>query len=186
MRWCGAFLMVMAAACGNRDADRPIADPPVEPPPVPAIGPATPSIGPTDTPPVPSPEPAQHPPAAPDQVALRGTPGGGLIAIDLTNLGNADVRLRPALTVERQNGSTWAEVETAGLTLRWDCQAPPPPFCMSLAPGASIQPPPWLGTTGDAQCICTRCGPVPAGTYRFVATNCDGTRLEGTPFTISR
>ncbi|MBK8171429.1 MAG: hypothetical protein IPK60_13935 [Sandaracinaceae bacterium] len=123
-------------------------------------------------------------------VRLTGQParnGSHTVEITVANAGSAAVRLSSALLLERQEGGTWSEVENvAGISLRTDCRTPAPE-CLSLVPGAELYPPPWLGTAGDVQCVCTRCGPVENGTYRFVAHSCDGDRVyRGTAFTVAR
>lgn len=130
-----------------------------------------------------------HPPGPAPVVVVRGTPGGGgQVTIDVENRGTELARLAPAIAVERErgDGSFEAVDGIASLTLRPDCRTEPP-ACVELAPGAVLHPPEWLGTHGDAQCICTRCAPVEAGTYRFVLTTCDGAhRLEGVSFAAGR
>ncbi|MDQ3032501.1 MAG: hypothetical protein M3Y87_08805, partial [Myxococcota bacterium] len=107
-------------------------------------------------------------------------------AITLENRGTELARVAPGIEVERAGASgTFARIDgIASLTLRLDC-AHEPPACIELAPGAVLHPPDWLGTRGDAQCVCTRCVPVEAGTYRFVARSCDGHRIESDAFEVT-
>src|SRR5262249_54240648 len=106
--------------------------------------------------------------------------------ISVAVTGGAAVALAPRVFVEQRDGTDWHDVHgIAELSLRPDCEHPAPD-CVNLVPGAELLPPSWLGTTGDAQCVCTRWAPVPAGTYRFVLRTCDGTkRYLGEPFELS-
>ena len=107
------------------------------------------------------------------------------VAIHIENHGSAAAELRGRLTLQRRDGERWRDLETR-LDLRFSCEDRAPE-CVTLAPGAEYIPPGWLGTEGDAQCVCTRCGEAPAGTYRFVATTCDGAHtVEGEPFELPR
>jgi hypothetical protein len=121
-------------------------------------------------------------------VVLRGTQDpAGSVAIAIENRSREVVHVASALTVERRtSGGAWERgPNVAGLALRDDCEHAPPE-CRALAPGAALFPPPWLGTWGDAQCVCTRCGAAEPGVYRFVATTCDGAhRIEGEPFDLA-
>lgn len=96
------------------------------------------------------------------------------VALSISNHGTADVQLRSRVLVEVESGGTFAAApSTSALSLRYDC-AHEAEECVTLAPGAELLPPSWLGTWGDMQCVCTRCGPVEPGTYRLVVTTCDG------------
>lgn len=117
---------------------------------------------------------------------MLGAPIDGQVAISVTNASDSQVELGKALVVERAQGRNWATVDGQGeLTLRSDCQTPAPD-CLTLVPGATLEPPAWLGTSGDAQCLCERCVAVPPGRYRFVIRTCAGVRIEGEPFELSR
>lgn len=101
----------------------------------------------------------------------------------IENRGSAETSVGPRLVVQRREGTEWEDV-SANVDLRFDCRSEAPE-CATLAPGAVLMPPAWLGTLGDAQCICTRCANAPAGTYRFVAQSCGGDhRVEGEPFEL--
>ncbi len=132
----------------------------------------------------PTPAPAPPPGPAPT-LSLSGAPRtlGRHVAISIVNRGGAPAEVSSTLAIEvERNGAFVAEGQT--LRLRYDC-ATEPPACVTLAPGAELIPPEWLGTWGDVQCVCTRCGPAEAGTYRLVATTCDGAhRVEGAPFVL--
>jgi hypothetical protein len=120
-------------------------------------------------------------------LALHGDPttDGRRVAIRLANTGTAQVELAAAITVEREVDGTWSALDgVASITLRRSCEVEAPP-CTTLAPGAEFFPPDWLGTIGDAQCMCTRCGPASAGRYRFVVRSCHGARrYDGDPFDL--
>ena len=120
-------------------------------------------------------------------LVLHGDPttDGRRVAIRVANTGSAQVALAAPLTLERQVDGHWSVLEgVASITLRRSCEIEAPP-CTTLAAGAELFPPDWLGTLGDAQCMCTRCGPAPAGNYRFVVRSCDGARrYEGDPFEL--
>lgn len=119
-------------------------------------------------------------------VRLTGEAEHSVIQIRVANAGTSVVRLSSALSVEHLENGEWSEVDgIASLTLRPDCQTQAPE-CVSLVTGAELFPPAWLGTRGDAQCDCTRCGHVESGSYRFVAHSCDGDRVyRGTPFLVT-
>ncbi len=111
---------------------------------------------------------------------------GDAVAISITNRGAGPAELGTRVAIEVERNGTFAAAQPSLVTLRYDC-AQEAPACVTLAPGAELIPPPWLGTWGDMQCRCLRCAPVEAGTYRFVVTTCDGAhRIEGTPFTLTR
>jgi len=95
-------------------------------------------------------------------------------------------RLAKDIGVEREVNGHFVPVRgIASLELRNDCHSRAPD-CVELVAGAELRPPPWTGMLGDAQCICTRCGPAPAGTYRFVIHTCDGRQhAESEPFTLA-
>lgn len=119
-------------------------------------------------------------------VTLRGEPDGQAVPIRLANTGTARVSLGAAVTVEHEQGGRWSVVSGIdSLTLRPDCESAAP-RCTTLAPGAELFPPAWLGTTGDAQCLCEACARVLPGRYRFVVRSCDGARrIESEPFTTA-
>ena len=131
-------------------------------------------------------DPARDP-APPPVLAVRGTPDRhGRVAIAIENRGTTTASVASAITLEAQRGDAWEALEGTALTTRADCQHEPV-HCQELAPGAALQPPAWLGTIGDAQCACERCGAAPAGTYRFVVRTCDGSHtLPGDPFELTR
>jgi hypothetical protein len=113
-------------------------------------------------------------------VATNGTDG---VAMSLANRGASEISLRTSVIVEVESaGSFAAAPSTSSLALRYDCTHEAE-RCVTLAPGAELQPPAWLGTWGDMQCRCTRCGPVEPGSYRLVVTTCDGShRVESNTF----
>lgn len=171
LRFVPLFLLLLGCdACGNTSST--VSETPADP-----ADPDHPS-NPSDPPPAPSDAP---------RVIVRGTPNeqGRVVAIAIENHAEAAVSLARELVVEVQSGDSWSAVTTAGLSLRSSCDAEAPE-CVTLQPGAELYPPEWLGTQGDAQCICTRCVPVESGTYRFVVTTCEGARIEGEPFAIAR
>jgi hypothetical protein len=118
-------------------------------------------------------------------VALRGEPDGRLVAIRLANTGTRPIELAAAISVEQEAGGRWTALADLGsVTLRSSCESIAP-RCTTLAPGAELFPPAWLGTTGDSQCACEHCAPVSPGRYRFVVRGCDDERrVEGEPFTL--
>ncbi len=133
---------------------------------------------PTHAPPVdPGPAPVLRVVGAPDR--------DGQVTIRVENHGTEQTELRGALALERRAGESW-EPARASLDLRYSCEERAPE-CVTLAPGAVLIPPAWLGTWGDAQCVCTRCGPADEGTYRLVVTSCNGAhRIESEPFELAR
>ena len=120
-------------------------------------------------------------------LALHGDPSrpGRAVGLRVANTGSTTLSVDAALTIEREANGRFAPLEGIGrVTLRRSCEATAP-GCVTLAPGAEIFPPDWLGTTGDAQCACEECGPAPAGRYRVVAKSCDGAKTYASePFAI--
>lgn len=121
-------------------------------------------------------------------LALHGDPSrpGRAVGLRVANTGSTTLSIDSALTLEHESGGRFVPLEGMGrVTLRGSCTAAAP-RCVTLAPGAEIFPPDWLGTTGDAQCACEECAPAPAGRYRFVARSCDGAKTyTGEAFTLS-
>jgi hypothetical protein len=179
MKHSVAFLVALLGACGGPSAQETTTapssaatDPSPSTDPAPAAQPTTPPVAPGPAP----------------TIALTGAPSTSArdVAISVTNRGGSTAELRTSMALEVEHDGVFGPTQQTSLTLRYDC-AQEPSTCVTLAPGAELIPPAWFGTWGDAQCVCTRCGPVEAGTYRFVATTCDGAhRIEGTPFTITR
>ncbi|MBW2461486.1 MAG: hypothetical protein JRH11_07555 [Deltaproteobacteria bacterium] len=123
-------------------------------------------------------------PGAPPTLGLTVEPGfDGAASLVVENRGSEPVELSSTLVLEREEDGAFVPVSgIAGLALRFDCE--PPPRCLTLIPGAALHPPPWNGMLGDAQCICTRCGDAPTGTYRFVVATCGaGHRVTSPAFT---
>lgn len=118
-------------------------------------------------------------------LAFVATPGPDGIVLSIANHGSSEASLRAQIEVEVDHEGTFTAAPSASsLTLRYDCSHEAED-CTTLAPGAELLPPSWLGTWGDMQCVCTRCGPVEAGTYRLVATTCDGAhRIESNAFAL--
>ncbi len=111
-------------------------------------------------------------------------PHSRAVAIRIENRGETATELAGAVGLQRQSGETFADVESVHLDLRYSCEDEAAE-CVTLAPGATYLPPEWLGTVGDAQCICTRCAPAEPGTYRFVVRSCNGAHtVAGEPFEI--
>lgn len=133
--------------------------------------------------------PSTEAPAGPSEapeLSLLATPGRASVAFSIANHGASAVSLRTDVAVEvGQEGSFAALSSASTLTLRYDCEHEAE-RCVTLAPGAELLPPAWLGTSGDMQCVCTRCVPVEAGSYRFAVTTCDGAhRVESNAFEMS-
>lgn len=116
-------------------------------------------------------------------LAIRGLPAryGRNVEIRVENRGGEEASLAREVLLQRQMAEGWVDV-SAGISLRDDCQESPQE-CLQLGVGAAYLAAPWTGMQGDAQCICTRCAPAEAGTYRFVVSSCHGThRIEGESF----
>jgi hypothetical protein len=120
-------------------------------------------------------------------LAVHGDPSrpGRAVGLRVANTGGTTLSVDSTLALEHESGGRFVPLEGMGrVTLRGSC-ASAAPRCVTLAPGAEIFPPDWLGTTGDAQCACEACAPAPAGRYRFVARSCDGAKTyAGEPFAI--
>jgi hypothetical protein len=95
------------------------------------------------------------------------------LRITNTTPGDWPARLRAEIGVEREVAGRWQPVSVAGLRLRASCTEPATD-CVTVPVGGSLSIVPWTGMLGDAQCVCTRCSPAPAGRYRFVVSACDG------------
>lgn len=105
------------------------------------------------------------------------------VGLRIENRGTDQASVRGRVTVQRRQRGDWEDYDS-NVDLRFDCDARAPD-CATLAPGAVLIPPPWLGKRGDAQCACDRCADAPAGVYRFVARSCGGTHaIEGEPFDL--
>jgi hypothetical protein len=109
---------------------------------------------------------------------------GREVTLRVANRGQEPAALRGEVLLEREGPDGFAPLDDVALDLRYAC-GEAAPECVTLAPGATYIPPPWLGRQGDAQCGCEGCAPAPAGTYRFVVQSCDGAhRVEGAPFDV--
>lgn len=130
-------------------------------------------------------ETGESEPGPPPNLRVRGNArADGTVTIAVENHG-ARARVSGRLRLER-GGGAFSEVANVRLDLRADCESQAPE-CIELIAGAALEPPDWLGTTGDAQCACEGCAAVEPGEYRFVATSCDGAhRVAGEPFRIDR
>ncbi len=125
---------------------------------------------------------AQEPvrPAIPEprctRVTLVAVPGQGAggrgVGLRVINAdpGDFPAHLHAEVEVEQYVGGQWRRVNAAGLELRASCTEAPD--CVTLEPRSELSIVPWTGMLGDAQCVCTRCAPAPAGRYRFAVTTC--------------
>lgn len=174
---CALWLLACGAAEPRAQVSPGVA-PEVEAPGEPSSAEATPS----SEPPAPAPPPTPADP--PLTVDLRGEVADGVVT-PVIEVRGGTARLSASIVIEREDAGRYAPLEGVGtLALRASCEEPISD-CVEVVEGAELRPPAWLGTVGDAQCICTRCGPAPAGTYRFVLTSCDGRqRVEGAPFEL--
>ncbi len=171
------LLLPLALACGAGHTPAQ-ASPSVESPPVPTSA--------TETVAEPREVADAVPPDATLDVRVRGEAAEGGAVMVVVEVHGGVARLAKTIRVEREVDGRFEPLgSVAGLELRADCQTPAPE-CVEIVAGAELRPPPWLGTLGDAQCICTRCAPAPAGTYRFVLTSCDGRqRVESPAFELA-
>ncbi len=100
--------------------------------------------------------------------------------------GEAPVRVKRTIGVERRDGERWVTVPVRDLTLRPDC-GHAADVCVTLVHGGGLFPPAWNGKSGVGQCTEATSRDVPAGTYRFVLESCEGeTAVTGEPFTVTR
>lgn len=107
-------------------------------------------------------------------VALPGADGDPRrVGLRIVNAdpGDFPARLRAEVEVEQEVGGQWHRVNAAGLQLRATCTGEAPD-CVTIEPRSELTIVPWTGMLGDAQCVCTRCGPAPAGRYRFAVRTC--------------
>lgn len=107
-----------------------------------------------------------------------------VVAVRIENRGDETVQLASTFELQHRRGDAWTVADSVHLELRYSCEDEAAE-CVTLAPGAIYLPPGWLGTIGDAQCECARCGAAEAGTYRFVVGSCNGAHsVEGEPFEL--
>ena len=106
------------------------------------------------------------------------------VAIVIENTSIAPISMRTGVGLERREHGVWSVVQAGGLLLRTACDGPPLPSCVTLAARSTLVTTPWLGTVGNAQCVCERCVAAPAGEYRFVPQTCDSRPIAGAPFVI--
>lgn len=111
------------------------------------------------------------------EVTLVAEPGAGGdprrvgLRVRNTDRGDFPAHLRGRVEVEEEVGGRWRTVSVAGLELRASCRGSAPD-CVTIEPRSDLSIVPWTGMLGDAQCVCTRCFPAPAGRYRFAVTTC--------------
>lgn len=120
-----------------------------------------------------------HPSQAP---AIEVKLSGGFGAFQIVNHGPL-LRLSSAVEVEQRTDGVWKSARVANLLLIPKCESGAAPECVSLSTGATLQPVPWRGNYCYSQCpvSCDLDGPLPAGTYRFVVTTCDGKQRFASP-----
>lgn len=173
-------LCVWIAGCGGGcgGATATPADDPTEPRAAGDDSHAAPPTEAADPPVEPGPRPVLRVVGQPD-------PHSRSVALRIENRGAENAELSGAVALQRRSGEAWSDVEGTSLDLRFSCEDAAPE-CVTLAPGAIYLPPPWMGLVGDAQCLCERCAPAPAGEYRLVVRSCSRAHtVEGEPFTIS-
>jgi len=137
-----------------------------------------------ESPPEDPPEPVD--PGPPPVLRVAGVPAehGREVAIRVENRGDAEAEISPEVALQVRDGDAWSDVDEVDLRLRYSCEDEVPE-CVTLAPGGTYLPPPWLGVLGDAQCACERCVAAPAGEYRFVVRSCSRAHVvEGERFRI--
>lgn len=130
--------------------------------------------------------PAPVDPGPPPVLRVAGVPAehGRQVAIRVENRGDADAEISPDVGLQVRDGDSWSDVDSVDLHLRYSCEDEIPE-CVTLAPGGTYLPPPWLSMIGDAQCECAECRPAPAGEYRFVVRSCNRAHvIEGESFRI--
>lgn len=147
--------------------------------------------------------PASRAVAPPATVVLQGADvklaAGAMIPLLAVNSFGHAVSVQRAVTVERWLANRWQPLSTpaSGLLLRQDCRPDPRTRvintralvegCITLAPRSTFRSQPWMGTMGDAQCICERCVQVPPGTYRYRGRLCGKPdAIYSAPFRLRR
>jgi hypothetical protein len=87
------------------------------------------------------------------------------------------------VVVEQQLDGKWEKVPVTNLELRDVCHPSPPPRCIELGAGSTLNPVPWNGNFCFSQCpsSCRLDGPAPAGTYRFVIASCYSEQMYASP-----
>jgi hypothetical protein len=128
-------------------------------------------------------------PATPGNVAglaVRAEPeANGAVVPVVEARGDAPVRVKRAVTVERRNGSSWVSAGVQAVTLRPSCEAEAD-ACITLVRGAGLRPPAWNGKAGAGQCAPGNTD-APPGEYRFTLESCEGeARVASPAFEVRR
>jgi len=89
---------------------------------------------------------------------------GGLRIVN----GAAPVKLNSSIGLQRRTNDGWESVPVANFLLRANCTGSTP-SCVSLDPGAVLEPPAWTGRSCNSQCPtpCDLDGPLPPGRTAF-------------------
>lgn len=128
-------------------------------------------------------------PAAPGNVtglALRAeVESSGAVVPVVEARGEAAVRVKRSITVERRQGTAWVAAEVRGLSLRPSCETEAE-ACITLVRGAGLRPPAWNGASGEGQCTQGGADAAP-GEYRFTLESCEGeARVSSPAFEVRR
>jgi hypothetical protein len=140
-------------------------------------------------------QPASNAPSSLQLVGANTALSAASVPISVLNQGSQPIRLQRRLRVERLERGMWRPLANVGdLYLRSDCRPDKNGVltregfaaeCITVEKQSTLQFQPWLGTYGDAQCICEKCVEVGPGTYRYVARFCaSDAELIGRPFVI--
>jgi hypothetical protein len=105
-------------------------------------------------------------------LALHPEVGAEGVGLRVINAGSETLSLAREIRVQQKRGAAWVELATPGLFLELTCGST---GCVSLAPGAELDAPSWLGRITNE-----RCGapfrPEQPGVYRLRVTSCEGSR----------
>lgn len=104
----------------------------------------------------------------------------GVVTLSLSNRSEGSTRVALRVTVERDvEGESVAADDLGAFVVSGVADG----SCAELVSGGELQNS-WACLRGDASASDRTCTPAPNGTYRFVATSCDGrSRTEGEAFT---
>jgi hypothetical protein len=92
------------------------------------------------------------------------------LGLHVINRGSSTVSLSADVALEKKSGQAYGRHSPQALKLRFDCKSQ---GCVSLAPGAELLAPAWLGRPDGERCDGLVPPPEP-GSYRFIVRSCAG------------
>ncbi len=153
---CAALLLV---ACGGSEAAKPVA------PRADSAPPQSAAPGSAES------KPAAQASGAALALALSVEHTHDGLGLHVINRGPGALSLAADVALEKKVGQGYTAVAAQALKLRFDCKSQ---GCVSLAPGAELVAPAWLGRPDGERCD-GLVAPLEPGSYRFVVRSCAGT-----------